>query len=234
MINAKKHLLDRLHNGIKMNKISLLLGSLFIACSASASVINTSQYEVSGLSGYWAAGSTGWNLYPAAVTVASADVLMSDGYTDDFGHSVINGIYSGYPSSPSSITFSTVGGNDFLLNTFSFITSRNYSNSTVLSLEYSLNGGAWLNAEIVSTSFLLAPLSSCLAAMNNNCAGMTATMNFGGVMADQWRLTLSGDQVSLHEVVVDGGAASSVPEPSSLALLGLGLASLAGLRRKKK
>lgn len=222
-----------LYKGLIMKRMSLSLGLLLIACSAGASVISTGQYEVTDLSGSWRTGSTGWNLN-GAVTVPLADVLMSDGYTDDFGQSVVNGIYSGYPDSFSSITFGTIGGGAFLLNSFSFITSRNYSNSTVLSLDYSVNGGGWINAQTVSTSVLLAPLSPCLATVGNLCAGMTATMGFGSVMADQWRLSLSGGQVSLHEVIVQGVAAQSVPEPGSLALLGLGLAGLAGLRRKKE
>ncbi|MDO9197542.1 PEP-CTERM sorting domain-containing protein [Rhodoferax sp.] len=237
LLNAKLNLFSK----TLMKKISFVIGSLLLACSAIASPLSTTQYSVTGLSGSWAAGSTGWNSYPASVSVASANTLMSDGYVDDFSISAINGIYAGYPSSSSSITFGTNDGSNVLLNYFSFITSRNYSNSTVLYLDYSVDGGAWINAETISTGALLAPLSSCLnpaVGYGNSCAGQTATMGFGGVLADQWRLSLLGNQgapfnqVSLHEVIV--GSDSTVPEPESLALFGLALAGLALTRRKSK
>jgi hypothetical protein len=218
-----------------MKKMLLLVAALFAASSASAAVLSTSQYHVTSLAGSWMTGSSGWNL-AGSTNAAAADTLLSNGYADDFSHTVVNGIYAGYPAASSSIVFGTVGGADFMLNTFSFITTRNYANTTTVTLEYALNGGSWITAASTTTGTLLAPLSSCLNGMNNDCVGKNATLNFGGVLADQWRLSFNGSQVSLHEVIVDTGAgvpATDIPEPASLALVGLGLLGVSALRRKK-
>lgn len=56
-----------------------------------------------------------------------------------------------------------------------------------------------------------------------------------GILADQIRLTTNGgQQISVHELVLTDVGVAQVPEPASIALFGLGLAAVAGIRRKRQ
>lgn len=217
-----------------MEKIVLALFTAVLftfSLPTQASLIDSSLWDVTDISGEWSLGSTGFNLETPLSSADYAKALLSDGYIDNFDRTTVNGIYT-YPYGESSLTFGT-GGVDYYLNTFSFITTRNYSDVTQIKLDYRLDGGAWNNAITTTTESLLSPLSTCFPG-GNDCAGVTATMSFSGVLADEWRWTrVSGSQVSLHEVMIDGYI-SSVPEPATFALLGLGLAGITFSRKRKR
>jgi|GEM_PF-4444896 len=216
--------------------------TLSILSSASqAALIDASEWDVTDIDGAWRLGSSGWNL-DLPVSLSDADTLLSDGYTDNFDRSTVNGIFAFPDNRPSSLTFGT-GGVDYYLDSFSFITTRNYRSSTVISLDYRLDGGSWINAVTTTTGSLLSPLSDCLNPATgdddddaNLCEGKLATLDFGGVLADEWRWSRTGSQVSLHEVMMEGAAASvSVSEPSTIALFAVaGGAFLASRRRKQR
>jgi len=216
---------------IKMLKMAFAGLVLGVSSFANAGLISVGDYDLTSISGNWSTGSTGWNL-DGSVSLGLADTLLSDGYVDNFDQSTVNGIFA---RGTNSLTFGT-GGVNYLLDSFSFITTRNYKNNSNFSLEYRVDGGLWQNVVSVSSNTLIAPLSSCLSGFNNLCSGQLATISFGGVLADEWRLNkINGDQVSFHEVSVSyiEQPITDVPEPSTLAIFALGMVGLASRRFKK-
>lgn len=214
---------------IKILKAAVAGLVLSVSGLANAGLISTNDYDLTSISGSWLTGSTGWNL-SGSINLGLADAILSDGYVDDFGRTVVNGIYS---MDSGVLTFGT-NGTDYLLDSFSFITSRNYENNSSFILDYRLDGGSWLTADTASSNSLVAPLSSCLSSTNNLCAGKLATLSFGGVLADEWRISKSGSQISFHEVIVQGVDVQSVPEPTTLAIFALGIMGLVSRRFKKQ
>ena len=210
---------------------------LSTAADVQADMISTSEYSLSGLDGEWHFGSTGYNQSIPVDNVADLSgvaSLMSDGYVDDFGgdNGATNGVYSWPFPYFGQLTFEFNGGTDFLLDEFSFISSRAYSPSTDIHLEYRLNGGAWQTATTSTT----ASLGMYPAIRLTYSPGAQYSLDFGSVLADSFRLTFDGaDQVSIHEVSVSGISAV-VPEPATLALAGIGAISFfaSGVFRRKR
>lgn len=208
--------------------LSLCVLSFCAAINVGATPIAASNYSLSELSGVFAYGRTDWNAYGEtggrvnnSTDISRVQNLLSDGYTplnsSQSGH--YNGIYSGYPNANNTIEFEFNGGSDYILNSLTFLSSRSYSTSTTIALQYALNGGAWQTALNTTTGALGISTGSA----------NDYTLNFGNVTADAFRLVLDGSQISFHELSIDGAA---VPEPTTIALFGLGLMGFAASRRK--
>jgi hypothetical protein len=211
--------------------IAAALGSfvMFASAGASADVISASTYSLTKLTGNFNYGYTDWNggsVVNNSAQLNRVEGILSDGYVANTTRKgTVNGIYSGYPDAANTIEFSFDGGVDYKLDSLTFLSSRSYSDATTVGLQYALNGGNWVTAMNTTAGAL----------------GITTgdaynyTLNFGGVTADAFRLVLNGDQISFHEISVDGAlkvAPAVVPEPTTVALLGLGLLGFAASRRK--
>ncbi|WP_426111340.1 PEP-CTERM sorting domain-containing protein [Massilia sp. PWRC2] len=214
---------------MKLFNAFVIAAALGLAAQAGASTIDSSSYSLTSLTGTFALGRTDWNAVGEfgslnnTTQLAQVQTLLSDGYTPmTSSQTGYNGLYSGYPSNANTIEFAFNGGADYLLNSLTFLASRSYSSTTSVVLEYALNGGAWQTAASTTTG----ALGITTGAANNYL------LNFGGVTADAFRLSLNGSQISFHEISVDGTTA--VPEPGSVALLGLGLMGALVARRKSK
>lgn len=210
--------------------ITALLGSLV---STQAQVISPSNYSLLSISGTWAYGQTDWNDIAGAgpvnnaTDVAVVNGLLSDGYAfSPAAVGPVNGIYSAYPGFGfDTLVFTFNGGAAFDISGISFLSSRSYSNSTVLGFDYSFGGGPWLNAASVTAGALGISTGSALS----------YTLFSGGpVLADSFRLTFQSDQISLHELTGSGTPAFvAVPEPSTYGLIGsVLLIGVVALRRR--
>jgi hypothetical protein len=236
LLNLNKYL--QLPDERKMKKFAFVVTATICLLNSTASLaalISPIEYNLTGLTGNFAYGRTDYNAYGESATfnldnvssLSTVETLLSDGYVPmGYIPGQKNGIYSGYPSTGfHSIEFAFNNGTDYLLNSFSFLSSRAYTSSTNIQLEYALNGQPW---QIASST-----TSGALGITTGNANSYT--LDFGGILADSFRLTLnSGGQVSFHEVSIDGSKATAVPEPATLALFGLGLLGFVAGRRKAK
>ena len=217
----------------------LMATSMLVASTGQvhAGVISSTEYTLANIDGQWAWGNSGHNEVSSFGYVANVadlsivDGMMSDGYAAagpgaNAPHG--NGIYTwGASSSVRRLEFAMNGGADFTLDELSFLSTRSWADFPI-GIDYRLDGGSWINADVSTTYTELGHFN------NFNGAAKIATLSFGGIVADEFRLTLSAganQQLSVHEVIVSGSL-NQVPEPASLAIFGTICLVACGRRRR--
>ena len=183
-----------------------------LASSANAVIIDFEEIDNTGGNAF--SGSSldtqGFNLSNSA---GSAYAILHWGLGDSFNADVDGVTYShNYGGSTSTLT--QLGGGAFDLNSIDF---GNVYNNRPYAQEFEVNGfyeaGGGISTTLTSDEF----------------AGLeTFTFNWEGLSSVTWT-EISGTWLQLDNIVLN----ASVPEPSTLALFGLGLLGLS-LSRKKK
>jgi hypothetical protein len=215
---------------------SALLGAAFagsmLVGGARADVID---YNLLSISGSWAWGDTQWNNVSGAgyvnngADVGTVNSIFHSPYVyQSPGSSTSNAIYN-WPAGTASLTFAVVGGSA-TLDSLSILSSRSYSSATAISLLSSNDGGATWTTDLTSTT----------GALGWNDVGTAGTLTetillpFGGVQGNEFQFVVSGDQINIHTLTLNGSA-SAVPEASTWVMMLAGFAGLGflGYRRSK-
>ena len=144
-----------------MKSISLFVLAILMSSASYAGVIEVTDYRLTAINGNFSYGRTDWNanfefgVLNNISDLSEVETLLSDGYTELSGSATgkTNSIYSSFQLNDfHSLEFSLM--DDYILESFSFLSSRSYNDLTALSLEYSLGGDAWQSA-ISTTSGVL-------------------------------------------------------------------------------
>lgn len=226
----------RLTIGACVAMVAILAGA---ATQATAASISPSEYALQNIVGSYHYGQTDWvdDILPGPVdNVADLGVvegLMSDGYVV-LAPAVgppYNGIYNFPSAGLHALEFAMNSGQDYTLSALSFISTRSYDGTTPIRVEVALDGGAWAVA----------------AATTPDALGMVTgpdtlyTIALGDVQADAFRfVTEDGNQVSLHEIIVDGeiytpgGPGGVIPEPLTVVAVLGAMGGLGGYLRKRR
>ncbi len=164
-----------------------------------------SLYNLTALTGSWGWGVSDWHsniILDNATEIAAVETILSDGYVfidPSTPTPPYNGIYSGYPTPISQMEFTSNSG-PIEFDSFSFISTRNNSNATTITIEYRTGGGAW-NTVASTTSGALGITTG---------GANTYTIPFAAITADQFRVTTNLNQISFHDVWINGSAASAI------------------------
>lgn len=213
---------------MEMRKLLVGLSLVMAVGSANAAIIDSSEWEVTGISGSWDAATTGWWLETTTPTAAEADGFMSDGYIGyASSYSSPQNGYSTYENSQVSVL--EIDFNDaYDFSNLDLWITRNATSATTINVFGQNDELGW--ESILSTN------TGALGLSTGYTFGLeTGSLSLSSPSAfDQIRVEFGTQgQVILHELVFEGElAAAKVPEPALIALLGFGLLGFGFTRRK--
>jgi hypothetical protein len=193
----------------------LTLALAFVASTARATTIDfegvvpTNSYASYGMGTY---STNGYN-----ISASSSAWIFSAGY---YGQNVIGSDGTAYYmfQSGSNATLTSTASKLFDVSSVDLgnwsgsanaLLTGTFADGTTVSSYYDLNN----NNALTTNDFTTA-----------NLTGFTNLMSF--------KITAGGNYVQVDNIAINA-AAAAVPEPASLALLGLGLAAIGAVRRKK-
>jgi len=217
--------------------LSASCAALILSAPAQADALS---YALTGINGSWSWGNTQWNAVSNlgyvdnVADIGTVDALLSGPYAysapgDTPANAIYNWAGSPYGSGAQTLVFSVNGGVSALLDSLTILSSRSYDTGTLITLDYSNDGGAsWINA-----------VSSTTGALGWDNVDITGggtdsiALDFGGVTGNAFRFGVSGAQINLHTLALDGTMAA-VPEPATWAMMigGFALAGAAMRRRR--
>ncbi|CAH0292051.1 hypothetical protein SRABI118_04105 [Massilia sp. Bi118] len=203
---------------LKLASAGGLLTALVFSASAGAAVVTSMTGTAVPLPGVNAQG-PGPEVVTSTIDWGASNPDALFGYTGGYGLAS-NGVWNGAPM------VGTNGGNDSM----SFMFSSAVKGFGGL-LNYAPGYGQARIAIYDASDVLLESFDLNISTPNATNGG--AFYGFVRDTADISRFTLSEAYIVGRDFVVQE-AASDVPEPASLALLGLGLAGVAGARRKAR
>jgi hypothetical protein len=206
-----------------MKFFKALIVSLCVAAAiipaAQASVVDFNNTSGGGYQYFYPAYSSGGLTF----TLVSEAYLIGTGYsgTNQTSYYAING--TDYLMSDSDITITKTGGGTFSLNSLDMTPWEDYSGISQAILTGARSAGASVSKTVTFTGD---------TANSSNVSGNDFTKYLLSGFDNLTSLTIShgGGYLAIDNVTFD--QTSAVPEPSSIALLGLAFAGFAAVRRR--
>lgn len=187
-------------------KLALAISGAFLAFGSQANVVTFDDITTAGIAGFTTTGGFNWT----NALVVNKNAMPNTGYS----RGVISGDYSAW--SPSTLSVKKADNSSFTFNS-GYFTS------------------AWDSSQTLKFDGYVGGTNSFTQTVNvNNLAATFLDLNWAGID----KLTIQAtnarqfvlDNLAFNEAVV---VPNAVPEPTSIALLGMGALGFAASRRKK-
>ncbi len=208
--NSKRNTMSRI------SKLILASLTLVVLCFSSASVANanpiTFTFQGTG-SGTLGNQSFTGSAFSVTLTTDTSTVMQS------------GGIYS-TPISPTTFNIAGIGSGAFVTPVFVF----NNTSVSVVGLERAPNPGGADILDLFSSSLASYNLQTNFGPITNSTP---YSLNFGGILTSLGTLNISS-ATNVSFTAVTGTPPATVPEPTTMLLLGTGLAGIAARVRKQR